>query len=110
MDPQCEGRWAIVLSGGKPPLFWRHDLAALDEVWRLIRRTCPGAQVVWLDQSSGAHGGQADRANDPNPSLRCGGCMGVVSVIAGMRPEIWRGSLNCAPVVKRGRPCDGLEV
>ena len=67
MDPQCAGRWAIVLSGGKPPVFWSHDRAAIDEVCRVIRRTCPGAQVVWLAQPSGTHDGQVDRANEPNP-------------------------------------------
>lgn len=66
MDPECEGRWAIVLSGGKPPLFWSHDRTALDEVCRLIRRTCPGAQVVWLDQTLRTDDGQADRANNSN--------------------------------------------
>ncbi len=49
MDPQCEGRWAIVLTDGEPPVFWSRDRAAMDEVCGVIRRKCPSAHVVWLD-------------------------------------------------------------
>lgn len=52
IDRQAEGRWAIVLSDGKPPVFWSHDRGAMDDVCGVIWRTCPSAHVVWLDGSN----------------------------------------------------------
>lgn len=55
MDGQGEGRWAIVMTKGGPPVFWSHERASLEEACRVIRRRCPAAEVVWVDQQSGTH-------------------------------------------------------
>ena len=60
MDSQGEGRWAIVLTEGEPPVFWSHDRASLEDVCRVIRLRCPAAEVVWVGQRADTHREQED--------------------------------------------------
>lgn len=55
-----KGRWAVVLTDGEPPVFWSYNRSAIEEVCRVIRRRCPAAQIVWVDQRSGAQRQQED--------------------------------------------------
>ena len=88
MDPQCAGRWAIVLSGGKPPLFWSHDRAAIDESSRDSPNLsgCAGGLACPAIRYARRPGRSCERT--PTRAL-LSGLHGVVrSVIAGVQPEI----------------------
>lgn len=53
------GRWVIVLGDNYAPVFWSEERESLERVCGHIRRTCPGARVVWQNM---AGAGPAERA------------------------------------------------
>ena len=60
MESEGNGRWTIVLTDGEPPVFWSYDRATIEDVCRVIRRRCPGAQIVWVNQPAHKHREQED--------------------------------------------------